>query len=154
MKDKRKQALRDEALATLKQFVFPNDRFEVIIHSVSRSGMTRKMSFFHERTRRNCTREIGQILDWGLDKEDHLIVGGYGMDMIFHTLSNLSYAMSGPRDKPLPAGRRKFLNYMDVDRILRKRKDFYDRCRKPAPNVTWDRVKWDYNYFNDYRHLR
>lgn len=154
MTTKQKEAARAEAIATLKSLVFPGDRFEVIIHTVSRSGMQRTMSFYHGRTGRNYTREIAAVLDGRLDKEDHLVVGGSGMDMIFHVLSNLSYAMSGPRDKPLPRRGKAFLSYLDVDALLRKQKDYYDRCRKPAKGVTWDMVKWDYNYFNDYRHLR
>jgi len=66
------------------------------IASVSRSGMTRKMSFYvlikNELVYINHI--ISAVAGYNRDKNHNLIVGGCGMDMIFSVLSNFNYAMA------------------------------------------------------------
>lgn len=64
----------------------------VVITSVSRSGMSRRMRFYAPDFQ-EITGEIATVE--GLPcNENGLKVEGCGMDMIFHVLSNLNYAMA------------------------------------------------------------
>lgn len=64
----------------------------VVITSVSRSGMSRRMRFYAPDFQ-EITSEIATVE--GLPcNENGMRVDGGGMDMIFHVLSNLNYAMA------------------------------------------------------------
>lgn len=66
------------------------------IKSVSRSGMSRTISFYFidDNTLYNCTYIIAEVVGYKQDKYGHLKVNGCGMDMIFSVLSNFNYAMA------------------------------------------------------------
>jgi hypothetical protein len=68
------------------------------IKRVSQSGMTRKMSFYAFSTKHNELANINYLIagiaEYGQDKNNDLIVGGCGMDMVFSVLSNFNYAMA------------------------------------------------------------
>jgi hypothetical protein len=73
-------------------------KFYCNIVSVSRSGMTRKMSFYAHNPKynelSNITYLIARITNYSLDKNHNLIVSGCGMDMVFSVVSNFNYAMA------------------------------------------------------------
>ena len=81
---------KQEAYELLKQY--KGQKIACCIKSVSRSGMTRRMEFYFPDFRR-ITWAIATILEWSYNVDKGLSVGGCGMDMIFHTLSTLNYAM-------------------------------------------------------------
>lgn len=67
-------------------------------HSVSKSGMTRKLSIYantKQNVMTNLTGDVAKILGWTLDKNGFLVVSGCGMDMHFHTIYTLSCALYG-----------------------------------------------------------
>ena len=59
--------------------------FYVVIASVSRSGMTRKMRFYDEAMS-GITHEIAGKTGYRMDKDGNLIVHGCGMDMPWYVL--------------------------------------------------------------------
>jgi predicted transcriptional regulator with HTH domain len=89
-KEERKEAVAD-AMKHLENM--RGKVFGVVIESVSRSGMQRKMKFYSGEFM-PYTRYIATILDMRIDRDYNLIVKGCGMDMIFSVLSNLNYAVA------------------------------------------------------------
>ena len=65
------------------------------ISSVSRSGMSRRIQFYciKDNNLVYLTGTIAVILD-APHNDNGILVKGCGMDMIFHTLSNLNYEMA------------------------------------------------------------
>lgn len=94
-----KQREQIEAVDTLKQWgLVDGQTVYAKVNSVSQSGMSRRISLY-------IVAEDGRILDisyhsaraleWGY-KDGYnggIKVGGCGMDMLFHTVYSLSYAM-------------------------------------------------------------
>lgn len=83
-----------------------NSLVYVVIKNVSKSGMTRKIDFYIKVKEtdylQNINQELNEVLDWGIDKNGHLIVKGCGMDMVWYALnqytehskvSNLKYQL-------------------------------------------------------------
>lgn len=103
---KEEQAESKELL--LKAFEVNNTkRLYVIQHSVSTSGMTRKLSvlmpvksqiYDGEMEVWDITKHVACILGWRLDKDDFLIVAGCGMNMHFHTIYELSSVLYGKNE--------------------------------------------------------
>jgi len=89
-----KQQKEKDAYKALKQY--KGKQVIVTINKVSSSGMTRKMKFYFISGDRlqNITSELTDLLDYKLDKNYCMVVGGCGMDMIFSVLSNLNYKMA------------------------------------------------------------
>lgn len=94
-----------EARKTLMSLIPKGTRLVANVASVSRSGMSRKISFYtigkdtqsdgkeYYRLYR-ISRYIAVALEWGYcDKECAVKVSGCGMDMIFHTLNQLGYVL-------------------------------------------------------------
>jgi hypothetical protein len=91
-----KQQKEKDAYEALKQF--KGKQVIANIEKVSASGMTRKMKFYfidgkNDRLE-NVTSELCDLLDYKLDKNYCMVVGGCGMDMVFSVLSNLNYKMA------------------------------------------------------------
>lgn len=65
------------------------------IVSVSSSGMTRKMDIYltNEHIER-INIEVAALLDINQDKNDHLIIGGCGMDMCYWLVDKISQALN------------------------------------------------------------
>ena len=85
------------ALSVLRKFRGQN--IIATITSVSQSGMSRNMKFAYWSTATNSlwnvTWAIATVLDMSLLKSTGCLrVSGVGMDMIFHVLSELNYAMA------------------------------------------------------------
>ena len=98
---KTQEAERQEAIAWFREHTKPGDTIYTILESVSRSGMSRQIrvlvpyvgedgqpGFFHPNY------SAAKILGLRQGKRgDGLIVGGCGMDMGFHLVYELGYAI-------------------------------------------------------------
>lgn len=73
------------ALKFLKKHIKPQTEIVIALHSVSQSGMTRKMSVYalHKNKLVYLNGYIRHLGLRKLDKNHHIIVGGCGMDMCF-----------------------------------------------------------------------
>lgn len=101
------QAERDEALADLRKWIKPGDTVYTILDHVSASGMSRAIRVVVPYTREDGTIDhvhpnwaVGRVLGLRHYKrngreQDALVVGGCGMDMGFHLVYELSYALYG-----------------------------------------------------------
>lgn len=94
MKKSIKEVRMLEAYETLKQF--RNKNFHVVIRSVSKSGMSRKMDFYViDGDRLLClTSAVAHLLGDNTDSKGYYNVSGCGMDMVFSVLSNMNYKMA------------------------------------------------------------
>ena len=98
---------QDEAIAKLREWIKPGDTVYTVLDAVSRSGMSRQI-----RVVLLTTNEQGQCdtlhPNWAVGKalglrhakrngyeQDALVIGGAGMDMGFHLVYELSYALYG-----------------------------------------------------------
>jgi hypothetical protein len=83
---------KTEAYNRLKKY--RGKQIACVINSVSRSGMTRRMEFYADGYNR-IGWDISRIIDYPYDMDKGgLRVSGCGMDMVFHVLSSLNYAMA------------------------------------------------------------
>ena len=92
-----------EAKATLRRWLRPGDTVHTILDHVSRSGMQRHIRIVIIK----CDSEKGEpvtlhpnhavacVLGYSQAKRDGLVVGGCGMDMGFHIVHSLGYALWG-----------------------------------------------------------
>jgi hypothetical protein len=100
-KKEEKMQEKYEAIKTLQRILPPGSRVYCILRSVSRSGMSRTIDFYA------CKKDgpvyltgyIARALDYRQDRESALKVGGCGMDMGFHIVNSLSYAIHGMKDR-------------------------------------------------------
>ena len=102
---------KTEAYEYLKKY--RGQKFACAIKSVSRSGMSRKMEFYAPNFDR-IGYYIARIIDYPYNPDKGLSVSGCGMDMIFHVLSSLNYAMArldGKYDELKEKGERIYDNY-------------------------------------------
>jgi hypothetical protein len=104
---KAQQEAKAEAVEQLRKFCPAGTTIFAILRSVSRSGMSRQIDFYAfgpDGDRTYLTGYIASILRWPRAKSGALKVSGCGMDMAFHTVNSLSYAVHGMVD--LPEGQR------------------------------------------------
>lgn len=106
-----KNAVRQEAIDRLKEWIKPGDTLYTQIKSVSRSGMSRVIQVMKISCRTetdvdgNASTEpdisylgynVALALDWKYDRDrEGIKVGGCGMDMGFHVVHSLGYALYG-----------------------------------------------------------
>ncbi len=98
-----KKAVRQEAIDRLKQWIKPGDTLFTQLKSVSRSGMSRVIQVVKITCGENgepslsyLGYNIAQAMDWKYDTNHGGVkVGGCGMDMGFHLVHSLGYAMYG-----------------------------------------------------------
>lgn len=83
---------QQEAIAQLREIIKPGDTLYTILRHVSRSGMQREISVVTSE-HRNIDYLVARALGDRIGKHDGVIVGGCGMDMGFHLVYNLSYAL-------------------------------------------------------------
>ncbi len=102
----KKEIAQAEAVKTLKEWgVVDGTNIYAKVTRVSASGMSRKVQLFFQKKSRDNYMEDSDIVDityhsakalgWGY-KEGYnggINVSGAGMDMLFHTVDCLSYAM-------------------------------------------------------------
>lgn len=93
-----KVALRDQARAQLREVLPPGATAYTILRHVSRSGMMRRISVVAMRDGEPCDVTYLVSVATGIARNrdgDALAVGGCGMDMGFHVVYELSYALYG-----------------------------------------------------------
>jgi hypothetical protein len=92
------QAQKIEAIAQLKKHIEPSTEIVVIMHSVSRSGMQRKLSAYVVGEDKRLVWLNGYIATAGiasLDKNQKIIANGCGMDMLFDLAHSVKCALFG-----------------------------------------------------------
>jgi hypothetical protein len=94
---KAQQAEREIALNELREILPEGSTVFCILRSVAKSGMSREITFMTLKGGEPYYLDyrIGQVLDLKRGKSDGLKVHGAGMDMGFHVVHNLSYALHG-----------------------------------------------------------
>lgn len=93
---KAQQADRDEARAKLREIFPVGSTAHTILRHVSRSGMLRSISVIDPATCNDVTWLVSRALGWSRNKRtDGINVPGCGMDMGFHLIHSLSYAIHG-----------------------------------------------------------
>jgi hypothetical protein len=72
------------------------DKIYIIQRSVSRSGMTRRLSVLHQNSYglEHITYAVADLLGWSQNKVG-MKVDGCGMDMHFHTVYSMAQALFG-----------------------------------------------------------
>lgn len=96
---------KEEAIAWCKKNIKKGTRIYSVLNGVSSSGMTRHISFYMTMramtTKRNAPHEIvclnyyiAKACEYKLDKDGALVIGGCGMDMGYHVVTSLSYALT------------------------------------------------------------
>jgi len=89
---------QEQAIEALKEHVKPDDVLYAHLEHVSKSGMTRfiKVRRIKDDYPYDLTYLASVALGWKLSKRyDAIEVGGCGMDMGFHLISNLSRVLYG-----------------------------------------------------------
>jgi hypothetical protein len=87
---------RKEAIEDLRELLKPGDTVYTVLRNVSRSGMTRDIDCYviKEDSPRWISRLVAKAIEASFnEKRDAVRVGGCGMDMGFHIVHNLSYAL-------------------------------------------------------------
>ena len=87
---------RDQSAAKLREILKPGQRVFCILRSVSKSGMSRRISFYavKDGEMRFLDGYIADILSSVTrDRKEGLRVSGCGMDMGFHVVYSLSSAL-------------------------------------------------------------
>jgi len=98
-----KRLYREQAKTELRKLLKPGDTVHTILRHVSRSGMMRHISLFHED---QCLDYLVSIAcDDKLAPRQGIKVTGCGMDMGFALVYNLGAAL-WPNGTPTPHGRR------------------------------------------------
>lgn len=102
-----KRRLKQEAAAELRKLLKPGCTVYGIVRHVSASGMSRRIDFYKIKGNEPyfLTGMIGRVLDLKHSSQGGLVVGGCGMDMIFHVVSSLGYAL-WPNGTKTPHGTR------------------------------------------------
>ncbi len=106
-----KNEQKQQAIKDLKRLVKPDSEILVNIHSVSKSGMTRKMSayvitkskvydckkekYVNKPTLQKLNFYIAEADVFKLDKNGYLTIGGCGMDMACDLSYSLKCALFG-----------------------------------------------------------
>ncbi len=94
----------EEARAKLRDWLKPGDTVYTVIDHVSRSGMSRNIRVVvlkadgkgKEPVALHPNHSVAVVLGYGRAKRgDGLVVGGCGMDMGFHIVHSLGYALWG-----------------------------------------------------------
>lgn len=89
------QKRHDECIARLREWVKPGDTVYCILKHRSASGMSRVIDLYlyHEGDMLRISPWAADLLEGYNDKHEGCKAGGCGMDMGFHLVSNLGYAL-------------------------------------------------------------
>ena len=92
-----KAEAKAEAIAVLRKRLKPGDTVYTVLRHVSASGMSRRIDLYVIRGNRPefLTGWVGKVLGYTHHKDGGLLVGGCGMDMGFHLVHSLGYALWG-----------------------------------------------------------
>lgn len=100
--------LKANAIASLKKRLRPGDTVYHTVKHVSKSGMSRKITFFIADRKKKITCinwELSHALEYTRDKSNGALkVSGCGMDMGFHVVYSLGRVLF-PKGFKLPKGR-------------------------------------------------
>lgn len=118
MTKKEKEALRQEAIAFLKEYIKAGQRVYTSLDHVSSSGMSRRISVLIPTVREqtgeleifNITHWAARALGYKVSKKGGMVVGGCGMDMGFHVVYSLGSAIWG-HGKDSEAPRQNYVTY-------------------------------------------
>ncbi len=98
---KAQKAERERALEELRELLPPGSTVHTILRHVSKSGMQREISCkraFPDGQIADLDYLVSQVLGDRIGKHGGIVVGGCGMDMGFHIVHSLSYALHGMND--------------------------------------------------------
>lgn len=97
---KAQQSEREAARETLREYFPPGSTAYTILRHVSRSGMSRSISVIvidNENEPIDVSFLVARLLGWRLDHERGGVkVSGFGMDMGFHLVYEMSCALYCP----------------------------------------------------------
>jgi len=97
MKPTQKEIKKIESLNYLKEIIKPGQPVYTVLLKVSNSGMSRQLKVLTiiDNKIKDIGNEVATILDYRLAKNNDwsVIIGGCGMDMGFHLVTQLSYAL-------------------------------------------------------------
>lgn len=88
----------EQARAKLREWIKPGDTVHTILDHVSRSGMSRtiRVVLLKNSDALHPNHAVATVLGYPQAKRgDALVVGGCGMDMGFHVVHSLGYALFG-----------------------------------------------------------
>jgi len=92
-------AAQEEARATLRGILSPGDTVHTLLRHVARSGMSRNIAcvIVRDGELRDITWLVSKALGWPVRNSgrtgEGVVVGGCGMDMGFHLVHSLCYAL-------------------------------------------------------------
>ena len=101
MTNKEKVIKKNEAKTVLKNDIKENELIYYVVTHVSQSGMYRHIKFLHHNGKRlnNISGLISDLLDYKWKDNGSLGVGGCGMDMGFHVISQVASELFGDYKK-------------------------------------------------------
>jgi hypothetical protein len=94
-----KKQQQADSIARLREWIDPKEGIVIIIKSVSRSGMQRGMEVYTRDLDACITYHVGHALGWGFTKDNHVKVGGCGMDMRFHLAYSLTHTLYSEEER-------------------------------------------------------
>lgn len=93
-----KASRKAESLKELRKLLRPGETIYTVLRHVSASGMSRRIDLYIMRRGhpRYISWHVANVLDYKIpDRKEGLVVGGCGMDMGFHLVHSLGYALWG-----------------------------------------------------------
>ena len=97
------KADKAESLKSLRKLCPPGTEVFTILRHVSRSGMSRDISLYVMADGQpvDITWHVSKVLGQSMARRGHAVkVGGCGMDMGFHLVHSLAYAIHGVVGRP------------------------------------------------------
>ena len=96
---------RERSLATLRDLLPVGSHVYTILVSCASNGMSRRIDLYTVRDNEPIflTGYVSHVLDYGHSRSGGLVVGGCGMDMGYHLVNSLSYALHGHDSAEIPA---------------------------------------------------
>ena len=100
-----KQKYHKQIIDELKQWIKPGDTVWGKVNSVSRSGMSRNISFYIVKDNKICCIDwrVARVTENKQGKRGGVIISGCGMDMVFNVVYSLGCAL-WPDGTPEPHG--------------------------------------------------
>jgi hypothetical protein len=99
---KQKQEAQARAVVSLRQFAQPKDTLYTVMTHVSANGMSRRFKVLHviNGEIHDISYAVAEVLNWRKSKRgNEVVVSGCGMDMGYHLICSLSYALGYNNDE-------------------------------------------------------
>lgn len=87
------KAEQQEAIDFLKSLKLYNGKIKIVIKSVSRSGMSRRMRVYTKKDN-DISWEVSRAINWPIN-DVGILIQGCGMDMTLALADHLTYALYG-----------------------------------------------------------